>query len=129
MNCYQMKMLLPAFENNELTEGEREAVMLHLASCPRCLAALESIRDLHNRLSILPSTSLDSEMTNNIIAKIKRMKKTGKMDMSHEDIEIMPAQLMDERDAKNGMVNDDSNPESAPEAGDDLLPGWGFHRP
>ncbi len=129
MNCYQMKMLLPAFENNELTEAEREAVMLHLASCSRCLAALEAIRDLHNRLSILPSTSLDSEMTNNIIAKIKRLKKTGKMDMSHEDIEIMPADLMDERVAENGTVNEDNNPELPPEAGEDLLPGWDYLRP
>jgi len=129
VNCYQMKMLLPAFENNELPEDERAVVILHLASCSRCLAALEAIRDLHNRLSILPSTSLDSEMTNNIIAQIKRLKKTGKMDMSHEDIEIMPAQLMDEREADNDTVNEDNNPELPPEAGDDLLPGWDYFRP
>lgn len=126
-------MLLPAFENNELPEDERAVVILHLASCPRCLAALEAIRELHNRLSILPSTSLDSEMTNNIIARIKRLKKTGELEISHqasrEDTEIMPAQLMDEREAENGTVNEDKNPESAPGAGGDLLPGWDYLRP
>jgi hypothetical protein len=129
MSCYQMKMLLPAFENNELTEAEKEAVILHLASCSRCLAALEAIRELHNRLSILPTTSLDSEMTNNIIAKIKRMKKMGEMETIHEEIIIMPADLMDEREAEDSTANEDNKPESTPETGHDLLPGWDFPWP
>jgi len=129
MSCYQMKMLLPAFENNELTEAEKEAVILHLASCSRCLAALEAIRELHNRLSILPTTSLDSEMTNNIIAKIKRMKKMGEMETAHEEIVIMPADLMDEREGESDMTNEEKPGKLTPDDGDGLLPGWDYLRP
>jgi hypothetical protein len=121
-----MKMLLPAFENDELSEGEKESVILHLASCSRCLTALESIRELHNRLSLLPATSLDSEMTNNIISKIKRMQNCGDMETVADPDIIMPADFEDDPGTEASIKNEENSPGLSLDSGEELLPGWEF---
>lgn len=126
MNCYQMKMLLPAFENDELSEEEKESVILHLASCSRCLAALESIRELHNRLSLLPATSLDSEMTNNIISRIKRMQNYGDMETVANPEDIMSVDFEDDPETENNVMNEENSPGLSLDSGEELLPGWEF---
>ena len=73
MSCYQMRMLLPCFENDELSDEERETVHLHLATCPHCRLALESIRAMHGQLSLLHTISVDSEITDTVISRIKRL--------------------------------------------------------
>jgi hypothetical protein len=121
-----MKMLLPAFENDELSDAEREAVLLHLASCSRCLAVLESIRELHNRLSLLPSTSLDSEMTNNIISRIKRMQNYGDIETFADPEDIIPADFEDDPGTESSIKHDENNPGLSLDSGEELLPGWEF---
>ncbi len=73
MNCYQMRMLLPSFEDDELSAEEREAVYLHLAACSLCRSALASIRTLHRQLSLLQTVSVNSEIVDSVLARIKRI--------------------------------------------------------
>jgi hypothetical protein len=71
MNCNQIRMLLPSFENNELSETEQKAVFRHLTNCAGCRAALEDIRSLHERLSLLQNLTLNTEISDTIISRIR----------------------------------------------------------
>jgi anti-sigma factor RsiW len=76
MNCSQMRMLLSPFANDELSEEERQMVELHLAGCAACRRALEEIADLRGRLSLLHAITLDTEIADGIISKIRQMTDT-----------------------------------------------------
>ncbi len=124
MNCYQMKMLLPSFEDDELSEEERETVYLHLATCANCRSALESIRALRRQLSLLQTISVDSEITDSVLSRIRRMSDTSSREIDGDPREVEPSQPEKSRTALDGLRRE-ADRSSPLERGDDrLLPGW-----
>ena len=51
MTCDEAEILLHALLDGELDAGHAREVEAHIASCPRCAAQLQSLRDMHKALS------------------------------------------------------------------------------
>ena len=120
MNCDQMRMLLPAFANDELSEEERQMVELHLAACVACRQALEELRDLEGRLALLHAITLDTEIADSIILRIKRMTDTQAPETALGNTDKLSSRVMDK-------VENDSSEEIVPDlptkSHDSLFPG------
>ncbi len=121
MSCYQMRMLLPCFENDELSDEERETVNLHLATCRHCRLALESIRAMHGQLSLLQTSSVDSEITDIVISRIKRMTDVRADETTSDPSDILPAGPAEESADASLERNASRSPFDSEV---DLLPGW-----
>ncbi len=121
MSCYQMRMLLPCFENDELSDEDRETVHLHLAACSRCRLALESIRAMHGQLSLLHTISVDSEITDSVISRIRRMTDSRAEETTTDPSDI-PSAVPGEKSADASLEEKASR--SPFDSDDDLLPGW-----
>ncbi len=50
MDCSEVRDLLQAFDDDELSAAERSAVTMHLQSCGECAAALSGLRSLSRRI-------------------------------------------------------------------------------
>jgi anti-sigma factor RsiW len=124
LNCYQIKMLLPSYDNDELPEEERKTVKRHLASCAACRSALEAIRILHNRLALLQDTPLNTEITDSIISRLKRMTDVNAPETAADITDIGPSALSGKSEtAKNDRTKE--NVVDLPrDAEGKLLPGW-----
>ncbi len=123
MNCYQMKMLLPSFEDDELSEEERETVYLHLAACANCRSALESIRALHRQLSLLQTISVNSEITDSVLSRIRRMSDIASREIDGDTREVEPSQPKKTR-TDDGLRREADRRSPLERGGDPLLPGW-----
>ncbi len=123
MNCYQMKMLLPSFEDDELSEDERETVYLHLATCANCRSALESIRALHRQLSLLQTISVNSDITDGVLSRIRRMSDTASREIDADTREVEPSQPEKTR-THDGLRREADSRSPLERGGDRLLPGW-----
>jgi anti-sigma factor RsiW len=116
LNCYQMKMLLPPYENDELPEQERQVVELHLAGCASCRAALEEVKALHSSLSLLHTISVDTRITDQIITRIRKMKKLDRRETEAETDGLEPGESEE--------IRSDAPTEFRYDANGHLLPGW-----
>jgi anti-sigma factor RsiW len=48
MRCSEVKRLLSSYIDEELLEGERESLEIHLKDCRECSAKFDEIRNLHH---------------------------------------------------------------------------------
>ena len=64
MKCRQVKALLPAFDDDELSATERNMIEQHLAACVDCTAALAA-----TGLSVDNSLSLSMSLWTRILPK------------------------------------------------------------
>jgi hypothetical protein len=116
VNCYQMKMLLPPYENDELPAEERHVVELHLDGCAACRAALQEVKALHSSLSLLHTISVDTRITDQIITRIRKM---NAVDRRETEAEIEAAEP-----GKSEGIRTDEPTELRHEANEHLRPGW-----
>jgi predicted anti-sigma-YlaC factor YlaD len=77
MNCKDLKELLSAYVDGELSRTQREFVEEHLAVCADCKATLESYRAVNQRITSLRETPTMPDRKNGIMSKIreKRIRK------------------------------------------------------
>ena len=73
MKCRQVKALLPAFDDDELSATERDMIERHLAGCADCLAALAAYRALRGQFALLEHVSLDTDITDETISRIRAL--------------------------------------------------------
>jgi hypothetical protein len=71
MNCRDMKIMLSAYANDELTPSEIQKVERHLTGCEKCRSMLDSYRNLKEEISILQSNPVKSDIKASLIADIK----------------------------------------------------------
>src|SRR3972149_5077877 len=126
MNCSQMRMLLPPFANDELSDEEREMVELHLVGCAACRRALEEMRAMHGRLALLHTITVDTEIADTIILRIKRMTDTQAAETATDNMDMPSSHITDERETGKDDLNEDIAIELPLDSDGNLLPGWGL---
>jgi hypothetical protein len=126
MNCNQIRMLLPSFENDELSEQERTMVYLHLAGCDGCRSALEDIGTLHSRLALLHTTSINTEILDGIISRLKRMKDTNASETVVDPMDIASSHITNGRETNKDILNEQNAMEMPRDSDGNLIPGWDF---
>jgi len=124
MNCSQMRMLLPSFESDELSDEEREIVGLHLATCLRCRLALESIRALHGQLSLLQTMTVDSEIADRVISRIRRMRDASAHESHADPSEIVRSGATSDGESVPTDLEEGTTGEASPGSADTFYPGW-----
>jgi|WetSurMetagenome_2_1015567.scaffolds.fasta_scaffold135722_1 hypothetical protein len=125
MNCSQIRMLLPSFDNNELSETEQKAVFRHLTNCAGCRSALENIRSLHERLSLLQNLTLNTEISDTIISRIRwRSRDTRAPEESMDTMDKLSSYNKEtEKSKESGPKEEpDINPTTDNEG--HLIPDW-----
>ena len=73
MKCRQIKALLPAFDNDELSATEQNMIAQHLATCVDCTAALAAYRALRGQFAFLEHISVDTDIADETISRIKAL--------------------------------------------------------
>ncbi len=126
MNCNQIKMLLPSFESNELSDQERIVVYLHLASCAGCRSELKAITTLHNQLALLQTTSVNTEIMDNIISRLKRMKNAHVSETAADITDTASSQIMDSYETNKDVLNEQNAMDLPRDSEGNLIPGWDF---
>ncbi|GHO84585.1 anti-sigma factor family protein [Dictyobacter formicarum] len=68
MNCEQVRDLLSAYLDDQLTADERQRVSAHLPSCPQCAGILADYRRFDALLAQLPRVTPTPDLRNRILA-------------------------------------------------------------
>jgi hypothetical protein len=71
MKCRDMKEMLSAYANGELSQSEIDKVGQHLAGCAECRSTLEAYRNVRQKISILQGVPANSEIKEAIMADIR----------------------------------------------------------
>jgi len=71
MNCKDLKILLSACANNELSTSELETVNAHLADCSDCKATLSTFQAVRQQISSLQDLSVKFDIKDAVMADIK----------------------------------------------------------
>lgn len=69
MNCEQIRQLISALVDKELTEGERGSLDEHLAQCSECAQYSEQIRELERLTSEWEASQMPSDVEQTITDK------------------------------------------------------------
>jgi hypothetical protein len=126
MNCNQIKMLLPSFESNELSDQERIVVYLHLASCAGCRSELKAITTLHNQLALLQTTSVNTEIMDNIISRLKRMKNANVSETTADFTDTASSPITNSRETNKDIPNEENALDLSRDSEGNMIPGWDF---
>ena len=125
MNCNQIRILLPSFDNKELSETEQKVVYRHLTNCAGCRSALEAIRTLHERLLLLQSMTLNTEISDSIISRIRwRTRDTHAPEEKIDAMDKLSSYTGDKDKNKESKPNEETDIESTSESDGHLLPEW-----
>ena len=73
MKCRQVRALLPAFDDDELSATERNMIEQHLAACVDCTAALAAYRALRGQFAFLEHVSVDTDIAEETISRIRAL--------------------------------------------------------
>lgn len=73
MNCKDLKILLSACANNELSTSELETVNAHLADCSDCKATLSTFQAVRQQISSLQDLSVKFDIKDAVMADIKKL--------------------------------------------------------
>ena len=73
MNCKDLKILLSAYANNELSTSELETVNAHLAGCADCKTTLTAFQEVRQQISSLQDLSVKFDIKNAVMADIKKL--------------------------------------------------------
>ena len=71
MKCRDLKELMSAYVDGELSRTQRELVEDHLHSCSNCRATMEGYRTVNQKLTSLKETPVLSDIKGSIMLKIK----------------------------------------------------------
>ena len=81
MNCAECKELLVAYVEGLLDESQKQAIALHLKSCPACQAETNELTQLHDRLvangKVLAQSKLEDKVLNQIVREENVRLKAG----------------------------------------------------
>ncbi|WP_126552075.1 anti-sigma factor family protein [Dictyobacter kobayashii] len=94
MNCEQVKDLLSAYLDDQLTAYERQSVAAHLPSCLQCNAILADYRRFDTLLSQVPRVSPPPDLRYRILATTGSFVDCGHVDYSSSygyQLQCMPA--------------------------------------
>jgi hypothetical protein len=71
MKCREMKVMLSAYVNGELSEAEIDKVERHLAGCAECRSVLEVYRNVRQKVSALQSSLDTGDIKEAVMADIR----------------------------------------------------------
>ena len=71
MKCSDMKTLLSAYANDELSQEQRTMVEQHLADCADCRATLEGYRQIRQKLAVLQVVPSTSDVKEAVMSKVR----------------------------------------------------------
>jgi predicted anti-sigma-YlaC factor YlaD len=71
MNCKDIKLLLSAYQDNELDAIINKEVSEHLSICENCQREFNNLKELNNRLMKLETHHLPLNFSSNIMSEIK----------------------------------------------------------
>ncbi len=72
VDCHDVRELSSSYLENELTEGKRSAVQVHLSKCGPCQAFVDSLAATIGILAKLPLITAPSSFKQSIMARIKQ---------------------------------------------------------
>ncbi len=72
MNCGQAGNLFSAYWDDELTQGEREWLESHFASCPTCRREYDQLTRTLEQMSALPRVEVSSGFAERVLASARR---------------------------------------------------------
>ncbi|GLV59531.1 hypothetical protein KDH_63570 [Dictyobacter sp. S3.2.2.5] len=78
MNCEQVRDLLSAYLDDQLTANERQYVDAHLSSCPQCASVLADYRRFDALLAQLPRVTPTPDLRDKILATAGPFTSEGK---------------------------------------------------
>ncbi|GCE06367.1 anti-sigma factor family protein [Dictyobacter aurantiacus] len=78
MNCEQVRDLLSAYLDDQLTANERQYVDTHLTSCPHCAGVLADYRRFDTLLAQLPRVTPTTDLRDRILAAAGPFTSDGK---------------------------------------------------
>ena len=71
MKCSDMKALLSAYANDELSQEQRTIAEQHLAECADCRATLEAYRQIRQKLAVLQAGPRTSDVKEAVMSKVR----------------------------------------------------------
>jgi len=82
MECHEVRDLLHALADGELSAAEEETVLAHLKGCPRCGEDLAAIKALSARVESAGGHALPAPLKARVLASIEREQRHGRTEVS-----------------------------------------------